>query len=107
MFPQGHAAINLLLLAGTERMMTRLSPRRMTTRELALPVLPALAAAVIPDVADKIVCDVLHWAPYGRKSNSKQGHRYLVGSVVLWEFIAIFWDMEPFVWTLRHYGRVP
>jgi len=31
---------------------------------LSLPII--LTASLLPDVADKVLCDVLHWTPYGR-----------------------------------------
>jgi membrane-bound metal-dependent hydrolase YbcI (DUF457 family) len=57
MYPTGHFAINLILVGGVNRY---------AKAHIKLPLWPALLAAILPDITDKVVTDYLHWMPYGR-----------------------------------------
>lgn len=54
MYPLGHFAIACNLQQGLSR------------KHLRLVLWPVLVAAVLPDLTDKVFCDLLHWALYGR-----------------------------------------
>ncbi len=56
MYPPGHLAINLILVHSTNRLISK----------NIIPLWPALVAAILPDLTDKVVTDYLHWMPYGR-----------------------------------------
>lgn len=56
MYPPGHLAIDLILVSSANRMIGK----------NIIPMWPALIAAILPDIVDKVVTDYLHWMPFGR-----------------------------------------
>jgi len=56
MYPPGHLAINGLFVAAYNAL----------PNVPAIPLWPALVAAILPDITDKVATDFLHWMPYGR-----------------------------------------
>ncbi|MFO7837872.1 MAG: metal-dependent hydrolase, partial [Desulfosalsimonadaceae bacterium] len=65
MYPMGHMGVNFLMVAGGRRLGRR-GGSRWGESLRALPLWPAVIAAVLPDVVDKIACDIWCLAPYGR-----------------------------------------
>lgn len=61
MYPTGHIAVNLILISSVNW-----SVREKEHGVNYLHIWPAAMAAIFPDVIDKVVCDYLHLAPYGR-----------------------------------------
>ena len=65
MYPQGHMALNLVLVTGCVSL-AKVPFFNKSEKRFNIPVWPALIAAIFPDLIDKVVCDVFDWAPYGR-----------------------------------------
>ncbi len=61
MYPPGHLAINGIFVASYNGLL-KISghPNR------HIPLWPAVIAAILPDLTDKVATDYLHWMPYGR-----------------------------------------
>ncbi|MBF0200641.1 MAG: metal-dependent hydrolase [Desulfamplus sp.] len=56
MYPPGHLAINGLFVAAYNAL----------PNVRSIPLWPAVVAAILPDITDKVATDFLHWMPYGR-----------------------------------------
>ncbi|MDH3359678.1 MAG: metal-dependent hydrolase [Desulfobulbaceae bacterium] len=61
MYPPGHLAVNLIFLSSVGWF-----GREKGFGVSSFPVWPVAVAALFPDVVDKVVCDYLHLASYGR-----------------------------------------
>ena len=98
MYPPGHIAINLVLLSSVNQVV-----RKKNTAATALPMWPAVVAALIPDLVDKVVCDYLHLAPYGRNWTHN------LTAVLLFALVlGVILRSRPvaFSWALGHLGHL-
>ena len=115
MYPPGHIAINLILVSSVNW-----SAQKKGSEGTLLPIWPAAFAAIFPDVIDKVVCDYLHLAPYGRNwthnlvaaglcalvvglvmRSRKVGYSWAIGHVghLLGDFVFV-----PWLWPLFSYS---
>ncbi len=129
MYPQGHLAVNLILIGGIREIAVRLGNGNEEEAK-AVPWMPALAAAIFPDLVDKVVCDYWHLAQYGRSWTHNLtavalfslaawavtgrkgvglswavGHLgHLIGDFA---FVPWFWPWVPYVWPRMDHPIAP
>lgn len=91
MFPPGHLAINLLLIKGARKIYSEVS------------YVPALVAAILPDIIDKTFHDYGHLFPYGRNIMHNLT-AVLVGGVLIF-FLSKkkTWSVS---WMIGHFGHL-
>lgn len=97
MYPPGHFAINLILVSSSNSII-KSQPNIYT-----IPFWPALVAAILPDITDKVATDYLQWMPYGRNYLHNLTAAFAGGLLLGWIFRR--WEIGV-SWTIGLIGHL-